>query len=222
MQTNDKFEALLNQIEFLYERYSLEPRATTQPYVLATANKQIKNYEYKPEDLLVRERLIEHVGSLPIIAITFFPYIDDPQVSLGDAMTMLAIHDIGELVVGDEITFTKISAGKGSEEKAALSLLHPSYHDLYKDVESKSSQTAKFAKAIDKITPDIVDYLTPADITIMRMKHFTGVDVDGIVPLIEKHKRPYMLWNRFMTEFHVYLLDMLAAKISSPLTKTET
>jgi 5'-deoxynucleotidase YfbR-like HD superfamily hydrolase len=70
---------------------------------------------------------------------------------------MLAIHDIGELITGDENTFTKQSAAKIPEHEAAIKLLHPSYHELYRDVESQTTQTAKFAKAIDKITPDLLD-----------------------------------------------------------------
>jgi len=128
---------------------------------------------------------------------------------------MLAIHDVGELITGDEMTFTKNSSAKDPERTAALSLLDDSYHELYDDVESQTSKSAKFAKAIDKITPDIVDYLTPADITIRRYKHFVGIDPDEIVGLIEAKKRPYMLWNPFMTEFHKLLLDQLAAKLKA-------
>ena len=28
-----------------------------------------------------------------------------------------------------------------------------------------------------------------------------------------KHQRPTMLWNLFMTEFHIYLMDQLARKL---------
>jgi hypothetical protein len=76
----------------------------------------------------------------------------------------------GELAVGDENTFSKAGKSSASEHEAALRLLHPFYHESYKDA-------------------------------------------DGIVPLIEKHKRPYMLWNPFMTEFHILLLSKLSHKI---------
>jgi hypothetical protein len=128
---------------------------------------------------------------------------------------MLAIHDIGELITGDEMTFTKKKSAKDPERTAALSLLHTSYHDAYDDVESQTSSSAKFAKAIDKITPDIYDYLTPADVTIWRYKHFVGISPDKIIALIEEKKRPYMLWNPFMTEFHILLLDRLSAKLKA-------
>lgn len=207
--------ALLEEIEFLFEKYSNELRATTQPYQLRRVQDGVASYRYHPDDTLVRETLMEHVGSTPVVATAFYPYIDDQAVDLGQSLAMLAIHDIGELLEGDVMTFVKKDSAKDPEHAAALSLLHPFYHDLYNDVESQTSQSAKFAKAIDKITPDIVDYLTPADITVWRFKHFVGIGPDEIVPLIEKKKRPYMLWNPFMTEFHSLLLDRLAAKIAA-------
>jgi len=204
---------LLEELEYLYEHYSNEPRATTQPYYLKMIKEQFPSYQYNPEDPAVRESLLEHVGSLPMVAISFYPHINDAEADLGGALVMLAIHDIGELATGDENTFTKREDKKRAEQTAALKLLHPGYHAAYRKVESQAGATAKFAKAIDKITPDILDYLTPADITITRLKHFVGVGADDIVPLIVKYKRPYMLWNPFMTEFHILLMAKLAAKL---------
>jgi HD domain-containing protein len=204
---------LLEKFEFLFENYSNELRATTQPYQLQRVGDKVTAYKYHPEDILVRETLMEHIGSLPMVAIEFYPYINDASVDLGQALVMLAIHDIGELVTGDEMTFTKKASSKKPEHAAALKLLDASYHDIYEDVESQASQTAKFAKAIDKITPDIYDYLTPADITIQRFRHFVGIEQDEIMDLLLKHKRPYMLWNPFMTEFHKLLYEKIAAKL---------
>lgn len=186
------------------------------PYHLEKIKKRVKGYQYHPYDTVVREPLIEHIGSLPMVATAFFPFIGDKDVDLGQSLIMLAIHDIGELITGDEITFTKKASSKNSEYQAAISLLHSSYHDIYDDVETQSSKSAKFAKAIDKITPDIMDYLTPADITIWRFKHFVGIEPDQIIPVMLKHKRPYMLWNPFMIEFHKLLYEKLATKLSVP------
>lgn len=204
---------LLDQIEFLFEKYSQELRATTQPFHLAKVVASVPNYKYHPDDSIVRESLIEHSGSLPIVATAFYPHIEDSEVNLGDALVMLAIHDIGELITGDVSTFTKKESSKDPEHDAAKKLLDPYYHNYYDDVESQTSKSAKFAKSIDKITPDIIDYLTPTDITIRRMKHFNNIEPDQIINVIVKHKRPYMLWNPFMTEFHILLIDKLAAKL---------
>jgi len=59
-----------------------------------------------------------------------------------------------------------------------------------------------------------MDYLTPKGITLWRYEHYTGAEtVDEIIDLIVKYKRPYMLWNDFMTEFHKYLMTELRKKL---------
>jgi hypothetical protein len=213
MVANTHIQEVLAKVEFLFEKYSLERRATTQPYLLNKVKETVKDYTYQPDDELVRETLMEHVGSTPVVATTLFPYLEDNEVNIGDSLTMLAIHDIGELITGDEITFTKKASSKNPEYEAALKLLNPIYHKIYDDLETKTSKSAKFAKAIDKITPDIMDYLTPADITVWRFKHFVGIEADQIIDMIVQHKRPYMLWNPFMTEFHTHLIEKLRNKL---------
>lgn len=205
----------LDYLEFLFERYSRTYRIATQPYIWQTAHELFPDYAYHPDDNLVRENLMEHVGSLPVMATAFYPHIDDEAVDLGDSLVMLAIHDIGELVTGDEMTFTKKSDAGGAEHLAAIKLLNPLYHTVYKDAESKISKSAKFAKAIDKITPDIIDYLTPKELTLWRYKHYTGAEnPEDIIKLIIEHKRPYMTWNNFMAKFHEFLLAELTKKLS--------
>ena len=206
-------QEILDKIEFLFEHYSLERRATTQPYLLKVAQEQLKGYDYHPDDDLVRETLIEHVGSLPMLGTAVYPYIEDSEVDLGQSLIMMAIHDIGELITGDEMTFTKKADANVAERKAALELLNPMYHEIYKDTEERTSKSAKFAKSIDKINPDIIDYLMPPEITKWRYKEYVGIEPDQIIETIIKHKRPYMLWNPFMTAFHIHLLDQLDKKL---------
>jgi 5'-deoxynucleotidase YfbR-like HD superfamily hydrolase len=208
-------QEILDEVEFLFEHYSLERRATTQPYMLKMAQQQISSYTYHPDDDLVRETLIEHVGSLPMLGTALFPYINDPEVDLGQSLIMMAIHDIGELITGDEMVFTKRPDSHIAEREAALKLLNPMYYDIYDDAETKTSKSAKFAKSIDKINPDIIDYLMPPEITKWRYKHFVGVEPDQIIETIVKHKRPHMSWNPFMTQFHAHLLKQLDKKLRS-------
>jgi 5'-deoxynucleotidase YfbR-like HD superfamily hydrolase len=190
----------------LIEGYSHVYRKTTQPCVLKDYKKDTDNFIYNPDDIRIRERLIEHVGSLPIIATALYPYINDSSVNLGEALTMLAIHDIGELVTGDEMAFTKKPEDDKKESEAAIGLLHPSYHSLYIVVEGTTTPTGKFAKAIDKIAPDFIDLITPAEITLTRYRHFMNIGADEIIEAIIRYKRPYMLWNSFLTELHVELV----------------
>ena len=73
--------------------------------------------------------MIEHVGCLPIIATFLHPYLDKP-VDLGKVLTILAIHDIGEIKLGDELTFTKKSDQENIEFTTGLGLLHPNYQNI--------------------------------------------------------------------------------------------
>ncbi len=188
----------------------------TQPFILKRVTDKVAGYVYHPDDMLVRETLMEHVGSLPMVATAFYPYIKNEDVNLGKSLVMIAIHDIGELVTHDQMIFTKQASARDPEHEAALSLLDPFYHVMYEDVESQTSVTAKFAKAIDKVTPDILEYFSPAEITLRRYQHFVGLEsIDEILDLIERKKQPYMLWNPFMTEFHKLLLRKFRAKLQT-------
>ena len=55
---------------------------------------------------LFMRHVMEHVGTLPILATYFHGHVTEP-VNLGRVLELLAVHDIGEIVVGDESTFTK-------------------------------------------------------------------------------------------------------------------
>lgn len=200
---------LLAKIITIYEGYSNEYRASTQPYHLQKVRDSINDYNYHFEDKLVREPLIEHVGSLPIVASTVYPFIKDDSVDLGRAMIIFSIHDIGEIVTGDEITFTKKKDVSNNEYEEALKLIHPSLHKYYDEIEELETSTAKFAKAIDKMTADIVDLMTPASITIERYSKHLGKSADEIVPLIKEFKHPYMIWNDYLTELHLEVMRQL-------------
>lgn len=203
------YSQILDQLIDVYSRYSHEYRATTQPYHLTILQGAQPAYIWDPDDLIVRESLLEHVGSLPIVASQLYPYIADPEVDLGHALALLSIHDIGELTTGDEITFTKQTGKVGNERAEALKLLHPSMHEMYLEVEERRTKTAMFAKAVDKIAPDILDYVTPVELTVKRYKHFAKREPREIVSTIREFKHPYMTWNPFMTGFHLELLGRL-------------
>ena len=224
MQTDSQvLDDLIEKLELLYSGYSTTLRSATDQYRLEQVIKLIPNYQYNPSDYLIRENLVEHVGSLPMAATTFYPYINDSQVDLGRALIMLAIHDIGELTIGDTNTFVKNDSDKEKEveRSAAYMYLDPSYHELYLEIEEQSTATGKFAKSIDKITPDILDYMVPVEITVERFKHFVHIEPEEMVDLIIKHKRPYMLWNPFLTDFHVMLVDKFKEKLDAYIKNTK-
>lgn len=203
---------LLEELKVLYKGYSQEYRASTQPWKLEEFNRQgqFVDADYDPENHLLRESLLEHVGMLPVFATTTYAYLPKDEregIDLGRALTMLAVHDIGELSVGDTITFAKAAAEPEDEAYAAHQLLDEMYHDVYDELKNLETRTAKFAKAVDKFTPDVVDLVTPVHISKIRYRHFMGEDELDFVDLQRKHKHPYMLWSSFLTKFHLELMQ---------------
>jgi HD domain-containing protein len=203
---------VLDKIIYLYEGYSKEHRASTQPFHLEKVKKTIKDYKYDCRDLLIREPLIEHSGSLPIVATTIYPHIKDESVDLGKALIMLAIHDIGEIVVGDQMFFATNGSSNESEKKEALKLLPLFYHDLYLDMEERRTNTGKFAKAIDRITPEILDLMAPAKVSIERYRVYFNGKEDPI-KTIDSVNGPFMIWNNFMENLHSEIMRRLEEKL---------
>jgi len=112
------FDEIFSELEWLLKNYSNELRNNVQPFRYETVKQINPNYKFNPEDRLVRENLIEHVGSLSVLAVFFHAHITEP-VNLGRVLEMLAVHDIGETVIGDESTFTKNSKKVEAEKVAA-------------------------------------------------------------------------------------------------------
>lgn len=198
-----------------FTEYSEEKRAATQPTRLAELKKLHPAYKYNPQDSIIREPLIEHVGSLPVVATTLYPFIGRDDINLGEALIMLAIHDIGELLVGDTITFAKSREEDDDEEKAALTILEPIYHDYYKRIEHQTDPTAQFAKTVDKMTPDIIDFLNSADDTMQRYESFMGTGTpEDIIQMKIDHKLRYMVWDKKVEELFRYILDQTREKLA--------
>jgi len=204
---------LLDKIIFFYEHYSNEHRNCTQPYRLQSIKGFIKDYKYNCRDLIVRETLLEHIGALPVLATTIYPYLENKNIDLGRALTMLAIHDIGELVTGDEFTFTKKIDSLGEEQKQALKLLPESLHEIYLEMEQRTSDTARFAKAVDKLIPDIIDLMCTPEETVSRWKDLLDKKPQEIAPLLKEFKHPYMIWNEVFVNLHLETLDRLHKKL---------
>jgi 5'-deoxynucleotidase YfbR-like HD superfamily hydrolase len=206
------YRKILEELVWQIENYYKVHRYVTNRSMLDKVKDSFGEYEYEPHDNLIRETLMEHVGSTPVVAMFLHIYLDDKEVDLGRALQMLAIHDIGELIVGDELTFTK-KHGNDYEKTQALKILPREYHDLYLEYGEMKSKTALFARAVDKITPDIFDLINDSDTTKLRYKTFMDAKPNEVVDILVKHKLPYMLWNNFMSEFYAELCREIGEKL---------
>lgn len=202
------YPKIKKELAFLLENYALVQRASVNQYRWATKREKDNTYAYTPRELDIHETLLEHVGMLPVLATYFHPYLEE-DVDLGQTLTILAIHDIGELIDGDTNVFIKQTSQADQENKIALNLLHDQYHDLYNEFELLKTNEAKFAKSVDKIAPDIFDVLTDTEVTIERLREYAALEPNEIASTIENKKSPYMQWSTFFSAFHAELIEDL-------------
>lgn len=207
-------KAILSHVLIVYTGYWKEKRSATLPVLLEEITARFPEYTYNPGDSFIRETLMEHVGSLPILASLLYPYINDTDVDLGRALAMLSIHDIGEIVTGDTNTFLKESDSM-EEDAAARKLIHPSLIYLYDEFQALETKTAKFAKSIDKINPNIVDLLCTTSVTKERSLWYAHIPPNEIVTRKFDSKHKYMTWNPFLSDFDIFVLQQLEAKLLS-------
>jgi putative hydrolases of HD superfamily len=198
---NTSYTKLLDDLINQITQYSNVLRKSTNYFNLQRLKKTFPEKNFDFDDELIRESLIEHVGCLPIIATFLHPYLD-VEVDLGKVLTILAIHDIGETELGDELTFTKQKQSEDSEYLKGISILHPNYHKLYKEEFDCHTLEARFAKSVDKIAPDLLDLICGEEWSSDRLVKQAGWQKDQVLQKIRDKKRPFMVWSEFMTDFH--------------------
>ncbi len=160
----------------------------------------------------VRESLICHVGHLPIVASYIHPFLEHTDdVDLWRALMMLAIHDIGETVVGDVITTARDRTKEedNAEQKAIHDLLTDTQYMLYQEYEHPTTNTGRFAKSIDKIWWQIMAYANDAEIERERINHF-GFSIESV----EQRYQGLMTRDGFLVDFFWTLMKKTKQKLA--------
>ena len=206
-------EVLSNLIE-LITNYNQISRSTTNPFILQKVKTNFPEWQYDPQNSLIRETVAEHVGNLPIIATFLFPYLEH-KIDIGKVLTMLAIHDIAETVNGDINTFAKKQTDRDMERQNALKLIPKSLIPIFEEYDALESSEAKFARSLDKIAPEFLGLICPKEITIERFKVQLNKNQEEILPLIQKHQTTYMQWDNFLSQFHAEVLQQLEKKLNN-------
>jgi putative hydrolases of HD superfamily len=149
-----------------------------------------------------REPLIEHIGHLPIIATTLHSCIENLQkIDLGKVLIMLAIHDIGETVVGDIITFKKTEKDEELESITAKKILPENIIPYFIEFEEGKTLEAKFAMSVDKLAPLLRDLENSKTIIDRHTIHNISTEI-----IISK-KRPYFEWNLTLLSLFDLIID---------------
>jgi len=118
------------------------------------------NRKTKPVGLDRFENSAEHSWHVTLMALILKGYAD-PDIDIMKVMTMLLIHDLGEIHVGDTIIYEseteEMKAKEGQGVKDLLSYLGGDVAgelmDLWLEFEAGQTKEAAYAKAIDRIPP---------------------------------------------------------------------
>ncbi len=115
-----------------------------------------------------RENDAEHSWHLTLMAITLYEHANDPGLDLLKILRMVIIHDIVEIDAGDTYIYDEVHKQDQAEreQRAADRLfgLLPadqasSFRSIWDEFEAGKSPEARFAKAIDRLHPMLLNYL---------------------------------------------------------------
>ena len=114
-----------------------------------------------------RENTAEHSWHLALFAMVLSEYADE-AVDTGRVVRMLLVHDIVEIDAGDTPVFNGTPAADQAErEQAAADRLFEMLPDdqavefrrLWDEFEASESTDARFAKALDRIQPSLLNHV---------------------------------------------------------------
>ncbi len=115
-----------------------------------------------------RENDAEHSWHLALMAITLYEHANDPKLDLLKILRMVITHDIVEIDAGDTYIYDeahKLDQAE-REQKAAdrlFGLLPPDqeseFRSTWDEFEDGQTPEARFAKAIDRLHPMLLNYL---------------------------------------------------------------
>ena len=198
MDTSLNFSQIFDSLIELHKNYCLIHRRNISydKYKVLEELGLLESQKIAVDQPIISESLLEHVGNLPMVATFLYPYLEQKErIDLGRVLTMLAIHDIGETVVGDEHPYMKTSEHKESEYQAAKSLLSESYYYLLDEYEARETLDAKYAKAVDVFSTFLSDQLhSPIMVqTRLKMHGFSWQE-------IEEKRYGIFEWDLFLRE----------------------
>lgn len=144
----------------------------------------------------------EHSWHLALMAILLVEYANSPQIDILKVLKMVLIHDIVEIDAGDTFVYDiEKNISKNDREKKAANRIfgmlptdqNNEFQQLWEEFEDRKTSEAKFAAALDRIQPLLLNYKTEGH----TWKKF-GIKYDRVV---EKNKNisegSEVLWQYF-------------------------
>ena len=162
----NRSDSLLRQVDFLCEIEKLKG--------VARANRTLDGR---------RENSAEHSWHVALMALLLQEHATG-ELDMLKVVSMLLIHDIVEIDVGDTWLYDQNRGAKSAAEEQAAERLyallpppqHQQYLALWREFEARESAEARYAAAIDGIQP-LLNHL------------LTGSPRDGVIPLDKVRSR---------------------------------
>ncbi|GIQ67743.1 HD domain-containing protein [Xylanibacillus composti] len=116
-----------------------------------------------------RENDAEHTWGLTLMAITLAEHANMPELDLLRVLKMLIVHDLVEIDAGDTFAYdTAGHADKVERETAAAKRLFgmlpedqsEAFFALWREFEDRQTPEARFAAAVDRLHPMLLNYQT--------------------------------------------------------------
>lgn len=154
----------------------------------------VERYTRSPVDFARGENSAEHSWHVGLCAMTLAP-VYAPGVDLGRVLRMLAIHDLVEIEVGDVPLHEQQAraAIEPAEREAAEQIFGrieggEEMHDLWQEFEDLGSDEARFARAVDRTQPLILNWATGG--RSWRERGLKRDRFDHVLGLIEGYWQP--------------------------------
>lgn len=147
-----------------------------------------------------QENSAEHSWHLAMLALVLHEYANEP-INLFRVLKMVLVHDIVEIDAGDTFYFDPSGNGtKAAREQQAagrlFGLLPADQQDelraLWEEFEARETADAKFAAALDRVAPTLLNYANRQD----SSWHKHQLTFDTVVARIEPMREgSEMLWE---------------------------
>lgn len=211
----------------MHKENTSPPQRIAAFYILASKLKTLIRSGWKQWDIAAPrlESVAEHVYGAQMLAIAIWSEFDY-KIDLRKTILMLAIHELGETIVGDITPLDQIPANdKHNSEAAAVAKILSGLSNgdeikrLFDEFEDGKTAEAKFAKQIDKLEAEMqvklydqADYCDPDKVRTgfdeeIRQKYIVKPGVRSLSEAWFNYDLEHYTYDENFTEIIKYLKE---------------
>ena len=158
------------------------------------------------------ESVAEHVYGVQMLAIAMYLEYDYKDLDIRKVIFMLAIHELGETIIGDLTPFQITRKEKEEIEHEAVHRILSKFvngneiENLFLEFDNHLTKEAKFAYQCDKLECDLQCkiYDEQGGVNITDLKENIALDNNRVKELLEKGYSWSRMWMEFSQEKYPY------------------